>query len=485
MIVQSPAHTVFKFSNEGTQNLGVGTKIDMRTVLSSKTLKGLDVYKNNMITADQLMIKVDNAEGTATGMDISTGSIVDLGSGSIIDVRTGNPKSSSKAVSISGKDAELRANDLSIKAFGEGKVKGTAISVTGFASVDLGKGTVIDADYQGIYIGDSKVKADGITMNIKGDVNPFGINSNYGLNEIDLGANSIINIEGQNAMGIWLTGDGYGSDAGDIFTARGTNSRGIMLQGDMPASRIDFKLSDAVIDVAGNYAMYALNSYSKATLKDVSIIIAEDRTTPGSGAFGLHAASGGQYDIHNLTVKAGINSYAVSARSGSHYKIAGNTLIQHDVIDGFAMNADGQNTEISVDGVINIHGAIFAGNQAKIDLTSENSSVITGAINTMTSSKEGRSSIDVTESLREYIDDNGNAHAYIDYVINKVEALVGDNRATDPGIVNLAGQGSVWNVAGNSRLSRLNLTNGFMNLAYGKGCNQVEVADFSGNMSLR
>ncbi len=343
----------------------------------------------------------------------------------------------------------------------------------------------------------SSLTAENLTIETTGS-SGYGINSNEGIHNIKL-TDTSIKTSGKNAKGITINGD-YSEEAliaknltihttgtqadimevlagkvsidGGTFITESTSASGIasdtlLIPGNV-TGKTDISINNATFDIHGSYAVYSRGSQSKVSIDNITITMDRD----GQTAYALWALNEGQLNVNDVTIYTTQNEFGVKAQSGANFNLTGDIIINpldnisnniNEMSDtnktfynfddqGFitnsepnvkttqkvAMLADGLNSMINLDAKTNITGKILAQNNALINLNTKTGSTLTGTI------------------------------AY-----------------TTDGRVNFTGAGTTWNIAGDSPLNTLNLSNNSnINFAYSTDLNTVQAANFSGATNL-
>ena len=452
--------------NNGTGTINLGNNVSVSVTDPAKYAKGVIIEGNNsVLTANGLSVDVNGK--SAIGLDLSGNKVqADLGTGSSIKVEgTGTGMANGVVVSNA---SSLTADHLSVETKGS---SGIGLSIGDYGSnVNLNNGSTIKTNgnsSHGIRIdglngtpsnGPARLTATSLTIDVQGD-NAYGMNIQKN-SIVDLGTNSKIMSNGNNAYGIWSFG-AIKANALTIIT-RGNNSNALEVRSgtaDIGAGS-HFSSSQGgglvtnganttinftgtadnrnTLFSGGSYGASAQFSGAKINLKNTDITI--DRN--GSLGLGLWALGGGVITGENLSVTGATGSRGVYAMTNSQIDLTGDLIINMATADQIAIatqHNDGYAaSRINATGKMLISGSIQSrGGLINADMAS--GSLWTGS-------------------------------AYSDNV--------------NGGLLNITMNNSRWNVTDNSNMDNLTLNNTTVDLSRGLSptdYSTLNITNLSGN----
>lgn len=268
--------TGMHLNNGQAHDVGVGTQIKIQGNGPNSSVKGIDLSSGGQITGDQLRIEMDGTASNMTGIELSgqsqltlgqngahiqlsnnnggaltglfvTGtSTVDLGRGTIIDARGTNVSNAGIVANVS--NSNIQADALTIA------TNGTAIKVdSGSVNIDLGKGSQLASGDTAILLrthrqSSNTLDADQLTIETMND-GAYGIGVHSGTYAIDLGKGSSITTHGRLANGITLIGYTPSSLKADELTIKtqGVNANGLEVR----RGTVDLNKSQIVSEKGG------------------------------------------------------------------------------------------------------------------------------------------------------------------------------------------------------------------------------------------
>ncbi|EHP7901521.1 pertactin family autotransporter [Escherichia coli] len=371
----------------------------------------------NAIIFPPLLIAADTGSQYGTNITINdgdriTGDTADP-SGNLYSVMT--PAGNTPGNINLGNDVTVNVNDAS----------GLTINDYG-TSVDLGSGSKITTDGStGVYIGGlngnnangaARFTATDLTIDVQG-YSAMGINVQKN-SVVDLGTNSTIKTNGDNAHGLWsfgqvsanaLTVDVTGAAANGVEVRGGTTTIGADSHiSSAQGGGLVTSGSDAIINFTGTAAqrnsIFSGGSYGASAQTATAVVnmqntdITVDRN--GSLALGLWALSGGRITGDSLAITGAAGARGIYAMTNSQIDLTSDLVIdmstpdqmaiatQHD--DGYAasrINASGRmlinGSVLSKGGLINLDmhpGSVWTGsslsdnvNGGKLDVAMNNS----------------------------------------------------------------------------------------------------------------
>lgn len=451
--------TGIDLSNPVTHNLGIGSSINMYNFSDvARSMEAINLAGSSLV-ADQLQIKIDAVSGAPTGI-IAEKSTVMLGDNSTIHI---NGARGGLGASLT--QSTFEANNLTLDV-------GTGYPKT---DIDLGmlidtsnvhfKGkTILNSSAEGIQLLSTKgnkyseLIVDQLEMNAK----RTGIDSNVGTHKINLGSGSKITVNGDNATGIRIIDDhhdealtaknltinidsksGYALNLmssvinidGAVFTVKGraairSGSAGSWVG---PGTSQLF-LANATLNMDGYYGIYSSATQGLIDLKNVHI----DIKNGADSSYAIYAVDT-LFNIENLSINTGRGSTGIVSNSGANVNIKGALSILPTTAElGTALVARGDASKITIDSQLQMRGDWFAQDNSLIDVKSSTKSWVEGAIN-----QTGTSSI------------------------------------------TWSGEGTRWNIMGDSNLTRLALANSVVNYAAATGFHQLQVAHLAGDSHFK
>ena len=396
-------------------NINLGNDVTVNVNDASGYAKGIIIQgKNSSLTANRLTVDVVG-QTSAIGINlIGDYTHADLGTGSTI-------KSNDDGIII-GHSSTLTATQFTIE-----NSNGIGLTINDYGtSVDLGSGSKITTDGStGVYIGGlngnnangaARFTATDLTIDVQG-YSAMGINVQKN-SVVDLGTNSSIKTNGDNAHGLWsfgqvsanaLTVDVTGAAANGVEVRGGTTTIGADSHiSSAQGGGLVTSGSDATINFSGTAAqrnsIFSGGSYGASAQTATAVVnmqntdITVDRN--GSLALGLWALSGGRITGDSLAITGAAGARGIYAMTNSQIDLTSDLVIdmstpdqmaiatQHD--DGYAasrINASGRmlinGSVLSKGGLINLDmhpGSVWTGsslsdnvNGGKLDVTMSNS----------------------------------------------------------------------------------------------------------------
>ncbi|HDS3817680.1 autotransporter outer membrane beta-barrel domain-containing protein [Morganella morganii] len=452
--------------NNGAGTINLGNNVTVNVTDTDKYAKGVVIQGNNsVLNANGLSVDVNGK--SAIGIDLSGKKAeANLGTGSSVKVEgTGNGMASGVVVSNA---STLTADRLSIETKGN---SGTGLSIADYGSkVNLGSGSTIKTNGTGSYgiridglngtasNGPAYFTATNLTIDAQGS-------SAYGMNIqrnsiVDLGTDSKIMTNGDNAHGIWSFGD-IKADALTII-ARGSNANALEVRGGTAnigaGSHMYSELGGGLVTngsgttinftgtadnrntifSGGSYGASAQFSGAKINLANTDITI--DRN--GSLGLGLWALGGGVMTGDNISVTGAAGTRGVYAMTNSQIDLTGDLTINMATADQIAIATQ--------------HNDGYAA--SRINATGK--MLINGGIQ----SRGGLVNVDMASGSQW----TGNAYS--------------DN--VNGGLLNVTMDNSRWNVTDDSNLDNLTLNNTTVDLSHrlsDTGYSTLSIANLSGN----
>ncbi|QMN43724.1 autotransporter outer membrane beta-barrel domain-containing protein [Escherichia coli] len=396
-------------------NINLGNDVTVNVNDASGYAKGIIIQgKNSSLTANRLTVDVVG-QTSAIGINlIGDYTHADLGTGSTI-------KSNDDGIII-GHSSTLTATQFTIE-----NSNGIGLTINDYGtSVDLGSGSKITTDGStGVYIGGlngnnangaARFTATDLTIDVQG-YSAMGINVQKN-SVVDLGTNSTIKTNGDNAHGLWsfgqvsanaLTVDVTGAAANGVEVRGGTTTIGADSHiSSAQGGGLVTSGSDAIINFTGTAAqrnsIFSGGSCGASAQTATAVInmqntdITVDRN--GSLALGLWALSGGRITGDSLAITGAAGARGIYAMTNSQIDLTSDLVIdmstpdqmaiatQHD--DGYAasrINASGRmlinGSVLSKGGLINLDmhpGSVWTGsslsdnvNDGKLDVAMNNS----------------------------------------------------------------------------------------------------------------
>ncbi len=396
-------------------NINLGNDVTVNVNDASGYSKGIIIQgKNSSLTANRLTVDVVG-QTSAIGINlIGDYTHADLGTGSTI-------KSNDDGIII-GHSSTLTATQFTIE-----NSNGIGLTINDYGtSVDLGSGSKITTDGStGVYIGGlngnnangaARFTATDLTIDVQG-YSAMGINVQKN-SVVDLGTNSTIKTNGDNAHGLWS----FGQVSANALTVdiTGAAANGVEVRGGTTTIGADSHISsaqggglvtsgsDAIINFTGTAAqrnsIFSGGSYGASAQTATAVVnmqntdITVDRN--GSLALGLWALSGGRITGDSLAITGAAGARGIYAMTNSQIDLTSDLVIdmstpdqmaiatQHD--DGYAasrINTSGRmlinGSVLSKGGLINLDmhpGSVWTGsslsdnvNGRKLDVAMNNS----------------------------------------------------------------------------------------------------------------
>ncbi|GKX61489.1 outer membrane autotransporter barrel domain-containing protein [Pragia fontium] len=308
--------------------------------------------KNSVLTANRLSVDVAGGGG-GFGLDIwGNNTKVDLGTGSYIKVNS-NGTLFTKGIFV-GSASTLLANGLTIetnKGFGlDIQHQGTSVNLGEGSLISVEEGVGVDISGTGISSNDkygpSRFEATRLTINAK--LRGIAINKNA---IVDLGSDSIINVTGDGAEGIYILANGevkadrltVKTTGNQGATALSVNSMGIAnigagshmssLKSD-PVVAFNKGSGKATINFSGTSeqrntifsgGLYGVSAQFNSVINLSNTDISVDRG--GALGLGLSVMGGGVITGDNLTINGAAGARGVYTMSDSQIDLSGETII--------------------------------------------------------------------------------------------------------------------------------------------------------------
>lgn len=333
-------------------NINLGNDVTVNVNDASGYAKGIIIQgKNSSLTANRLTVDVVG-QTSAIGINlIGDYTHADLGTGSTI-------KSNDDGIII-GHSSTLTATQFTIE-----NSNGIGLTINDYGtSVDLGSGSKITTDGStGVYIGGlngnnangaARFTATDLTIDVQG-YSAMGINVQKN-SVVDLGTNSTIKTNGDNAHGLWsfgqvsanaLTVDVTGAAANGVEVRGGTTTIGADSHiSSAQGGGLVTSGSDAIINFTGTAAqrnsIFSGGSYGASAQTATAVVnmqntdITVDRN--GSLALGLWALSGGRITGDSLAITGAAGARGIYAMTNSQIDLTSDLVIDMSTPDQMAI----------------------------------------------------------------------------------------------------------------------------------------------------